>query len=364
MAATLYWGIHVPAEVPNQLRPPRWLAFVVPLAWPLSRASRYLGGPLSMEQSQIARALAEVLFLVALLGILTWNYRCADPIGRRRIKWCVVGIYVGVLPILVALSLSAALPDFASFDLLVSLGWALMLAIPIGLLIGIARYNLFDIDRVISAAASYSALGAIAAVLALVALPRIASAGSRAVGMNEQLLGFMLGVGTLALVLPLHRRLRPRLERSFFPERHRMEQGFGALLVAIAGARGAQELASVVGEQLHRLLRPQSCAGFVSADASAPYVPLFVHGRAVPGRFERGSLLIERLRAHLQPLVVDRTGVSELGADYAELERLGAAACISAPSSRATSTPRPTSRASPRWRARSRHGSSHSTRAQ
>ena len=128
-----------------------------------------------MEETQIARALAEVLFLVVLLGILTWNYRCADPIGRRRIKWCVVGVYVGVLPILVALSLSAARPDFASFDLLVSLGWVLMLAIPVGLLIGIWRYNLFDIDRVISAAASYSALGVLVAALALVALPRIAS---------------------------------------------------------------------------------------------------------------------------------------------------------------------------------------------
>jgi class 3 adenylate cyclase len=324
IAATLYWAIHFPAEVPNQLRPPRALAIGFALAWTLSRASRYLGGPLSMEQSQIARALVEVSFLAVLLGILTWNYRCADPIGRRRIKWCVVGMYVGILPILVALSFTAALPDFASFDLLVSLGWVLMLAIPIGLLIGIARYNLFDIDRVISAAASYSALGAGAAALALTALPRIASAASKVVGVDEQTLQLGLGLGTLALVLPLHQRLRPRLERIFFPERHTLEQGFGDLLAAIASARGAQDLAKSVGEQLHRLLRPQTCAGFASADAAAPYVPMFVHGRAVPERFERGSRLIERLGSSLHPLVLDRAA-SGLGSDQAELERLGAA---------------------------------------
>ncbi len=327
IAATLYWAIHFPAEVPNPLRAPRWLAVAIALAWPLSRASRYLGGPLTVEQSQIARALVEVSFLVALLGILTWNYRCADPIGRRRIKWCVVGIYVGVLPILAALSLSAALPGFASFDLLVSLGWALMLAIPLGLLIGIARYNLFDIDRVISAAASYSALGAGAAVLALTALPRMASAGSKVVGVDEQTMQLGLALGTLALALPLHQRLRPRLERFFFPERHTLEQGFGALLAAIATARGAQDLAKVVGEHLHRLLRPQSCAGFASADAASPYVPMFVHGRAVPERFERDSRLVERLSSNLHPLVLDRAA-SDLGPDHAELERLGAAVLV------------------------------------
>jgi class 3 adenylate cyclase len=328
IAATLYWAIHFPAEVPNQKRIPPSLAFALGLAWLATRAPRYLGGPVTMEQSQVARALVEVAFIAALLGVLTWNYRCADPIGRRRIKWCVVGLYVGLLPIMAALSLTATFPDFSGFDLLLALGWVLMLALPIGLLIGIARYNLFDIDRVISAAASYSALGAFAAAVALFALPRIASVGSKLVGVNEQTLQVALGLGTLALVLPLHRRLRPRLEQFFFPERRTLELGFGDLLAAIANARGAQDLARVVGEQLHRLLRPQSCAGFASPDAAAPFVPMFVHGRAVPQRFERSSPLIERLRRNLRPLVLDRPVVSELGAEHAELERLGAAVLL------------------------------------
>jgi class 3 adenylate cyclase len=47
----------------------------------------------------------------------------------------------------------------------------------------------------------------------------------------------------------------------------------------------------------------------------------------VPGRFERGSPLIERLRLDPNPLVLDRV-VGELGPDQAELERLGAAVLL------------------------------------
>jgi class 3 adenylate cyclase len=331
IAVILYWAIHFPDEMPSRMRVPRGLAFAIAIAWPLSRLSRFIGGPLSMEASQVARAIVDITFILALVGILTRNYRAADPVGRRRVKCVVVGMYIGTLPVVLPLALSALVPNPPAFDLILGVTGTLLVAVPLGLLVGIARYNLFDIDRVISATASYSALGMLGGVLVLWALPRIASAGSGALGVDPETMQLYVGALAFVVAVPVHRRLRPRLERAFFPERHRLEDGFGELIAALAAARGAKELARTMGARLEELLRPEICAAFARAEESAPYAPLFVHGAGVPPLLPADTPVVTALRHTPQPLVLDDRRAAAFGPCGTELANMGAVVLVPVP---------------------------------
>ncbi len=116
---------------------------------------------------------------LAMLAVTTRKYRGADRVARRQMKWVLLGIYCAALPQVVGATVSVLSPRFgwiwfASF-------WALPL-LPLSLVISVARYNLFDIDRVLSAAASYNILVVLLGAGALVGVPRLAEAASGFVG--------------------------------------------------------------------------------------------------------------------------------------------------------------------------------------
>src|SRR5262249_21983299 len=152
--------------------------------------------------------------------------RSADPVGRRRLKWVIFGTYLAWAPVL-----ALALWVLAGFEprgvLLVTVALSLW---PICLLIAMVRYNLFDIDRLISSTASYSLLliGLLGALL--IAIPRIADPLGPLFGIDPRWAQSILALGCAAVVVPLNRRLRPQIERFFFAERYALERGVGDLL--------------------------------------------------------------------------------------------------------------------------------------
>ena len=94
--------------------------------------------------------------MATFIVLLTRNFHRADPLGRRQLKWFVYGIYIGTMPVLAADMVITLDPSWWWLHEIATTAVAL---IPLCIFIAIVRFNLFDIDRLISATAAYTILG-------------------------------------------------------------------------------------------------------------------------------------------------------------------------------------------------------------
>ena len=77
----------------------------------------------------------------------------------------------------------------------------------------------------LSATASYNILLVLLGAGALIVVPRIAEAVSGIVGIDPGTGQVALSLVLAAVLIPAHRRLRPRIDRLFFKERYALDQG-------------------------------------------------------------------------------------------------------------------------------------------
>ncbi len=316
----VHWASEFPVEVAARDRASPLLAWGTGGFWYVAQAMRVLGLPGAVAMTRAA----DLLIVVALLGALWWNYRHADPVGRRRVKWVVLGFYASCAPLLVAFLCRLLRPQFPWYGLLVELSGFSRVLIPIAVLIAVKRFQLFDIDRLLSATARYSVLAAIAIAVVLVVVPRVSEAAAGWVGGNEQTVQFGFAVAVSALAVGLNRKLRPSIDRRFFPERRRLEEGFAALLGELSSSLGAGQLTELVGLRLDALLHPQSCAVYARSE-SDDFAPMFVRGSAVAPAFAQTDPLVGLLSRHVTPFSLEALRIANglSSAERAALERLG-----------------------------------------
>lgn len=285
--------------VPTGMRMPVWpwlFAVFGPIA-----ASWVFGVPLPPAIGLRAVFVANVVFIATLLVLFTRNYRRTGPVGRRQLKWVVYGFYIGAFPVLVTNVVTA-------LDL--SLWWLHELSmiapilIPICLSIAILRYNLFDIDRLISATAASSILLIFLIGGALLGGPQLARAMGGIVGIDPASEQSILQLLLVALVVPGQRYLHPWIEWLFFPERQALERGVKHLLYELSMSDNPQALLTLISERLCALLQPESCVAYGRVDDA--YTPAFVRGSAVPSVIAAKSPLVDALRARVAPVDIER----------------------------------------------------------
>jgi class 3 adenylate cyclase len=278
-------------------------------------------GPLAIAERGFT--LTVLLGIVVALVVATRKYRSADRLARRQIKWVLFGVYGAALLPASAIALTTLDPRFGW------LWWAAFWVpiIPLSILASIVRFNLFDVDRLLSTTASYNVLLVLLVAGVLVVVPRVADAVSGVVGVDAGTSQVLLSLALAAVLLPAHRRLRPQIERVFFKERYALDQGIAELLTTLSACDDARELTERVGRELQRLLRPEACVVYARVEES--YTPVFAEGKAVPSAFATESPLIGTLRARRGPLSLSAEGRRPDGAalgpfDRAALETLGA----------------------------------------
>jgi class 3 adenylate cyclase len=238
-----------------------------------------------------------------MIAVATYKYRRADATARRQMKWALFGVYCAALPAGLVAAAFALDPRIGA--LWFPSIWAAAL-FPFFFVVSVLWFNLFDVDRLLSATASYNVLAVLLGAGALVVVPRVAEAASGVVGVDPVTGQVLLSLGLAALVVPAHRRLRPQIDRVFFRERYAFDQGIADLLPTLSACANASELTERVGAGLHRLLRPDVCVVYAASGES--YVPVFVEGKAVPPAFGAESPLIGALRAHSSPLSLSDAG--------------------------------------------------------
>jgi class 3 adenylate cyclase len=261
-----------PAEVaPPSGRLP-WWPWLFALFGPISLSWLY-GVPLPPELGFRAVFIVNVAFIVTLLAILTRNFRRAGAFGRRQLRWVILGMYVGTAPVLLTDVLAAVDP---SFWWLHEIAVIAEIFIPVGMLIAIIRANYFDVDTLITGTAVYSVLSILLLAAALIAVPHLARAASRAAGFDPHAMQWGLALLVAAATVPASRLLSPRIERVLFHERHALRAGVRDLLGELAAAPGPDRLLTLVGERLDALVRPRACVIYAPLDDE--FVPVFVRG--------------------------------------------------------------------------------------
>ncbi|MDJ0866278.1 MAG: adenylate/guanylate cyclase domain-containing protein [Myxococcota bacterium] len=312
------WLILFPDEVARRDRPTTAWAWVA-LLFPLVRLNYVLGGPVQTELVPQVVVVTDLVLFATCLGILTWNAVKADPIGRRRIKWVALGGYLSMLPVVLNLAAPIVLGDPGRYEQLLNASLLLGVLFPLGVLVGILRCRLFDIDRILSTTVAYSALAALFIGAVATVVPRLAQALSAALSLDPQTGQTAVSAVLAAVAVPGYRWLRPQVDRVIFAERHALETGVRELLGELSSCAGPEELLQRVGERLAGILRPETCSLFWRVDAE--YVPIFVRGQSMPPAFPAGSPLVAALAPAEDVVVADRGQRGGRGAELGPFER-------------------------------------------
>ena len=298
------WLLYFPPEVESPSRRALWLPWLFVPVGALVRGSNVFGGPL--PPSPVLGPVLDGLAVLVVLIQLTYSYSRVDRIGRRRVRWVLYGTYVGGVPAAIVLFMVLVLdPEGAWYSRVLVFPAIAVCALPLGVFIAIVRHNLFDVDRLISATASYSALVIfLVAGTAGVVLP-LSQLLTSTTGMEPWFGQGLVGLLLAAIGLPAFQRLRPVIENVLFPERRALEEGIHRVLSDLASSTSPSELVARTGESLERLIRPSSCV--IYARAERGFLPLFVRGTdAQP--IETTDPLIPVLERRQAPLAAESSG--------------------------------------------------------
>ena len=154
------------ASFPDGIFVPRFLRWIVPVGIPLA---------IFVSIPDVDEDLQGILAIVLLLAMLATQFirfrREPTGIVRQQIKWAAFGFAAGLLLILAAVLVAAGLGDDAStytplMSLLVLVLFSAgMAAIPLGLLIALTRFRLWEADTVITRSAAYAVVTLIVGVV-------------------------------------------------------------------------------------------------------------------------------------------------------------------------------------------------------
>lgn len=171
-----------------------------------------------------------ILLAVGAIGVLVYRFLTAPPDQRRRMRLLTYALIAGLPILLTVVALRAAgVPDDAALVRAVSaLFLPIMLAMPVSIVIGVLRYQLFDIDVIVRRSVVYAAL------VILIAVAYVGLAVAPGLALGEQIpvqLAVVLTIFAAIAFQPLRRRLERLADRWVFGERvnrYRLLTEFGA----------------------------------------------------------------------------------------------------------------------------------------
>jgi hypothetical protein len=206
------------------------------------------GGPLGAVVVVVAVAI--MLSFIA-RQVLSW--RTATGERRQQLKWLACGAAITLVTFAVGIQFSST---SAASDILTT-G---LVALPVSIGVGILKYRLYDIDRIISRTLAYAIItGLLVGVYAGLVL------------LTTEVFGFRTPVAVAAATLvaaalfsPLRRRVQRLVDRRFNRVRYDAERIVAAFEARLAGAVDLEAVRTDLAVAVHRALEPAHVSVWVS----------------------------------------------------------------------------------------------------
>jgi hypothetical protein len=190
---------------------------------------------------------AIVIIGVSFLGHQVVSWRSAEGDRRQQLKWLASGAAAAVASLILAAVLGTA-------PLLAGLA-----ALPVGIGVGILRYRLYDIDRIISRTLAYALVtGLLVGVYTALVL------SIQAFGLRTPVAVAAATLAAAALFNPLRRRVQRGVDRRFNRARYDADHTVAAFAARI---KDAVEVASVrddLAVVVHQALEPTHLSVWIS----------------------------------------------------------------------------------------------------
>lgn len=255
-----------------------------------------------------------VVALLLGVAVLIARYRRFGPTERRQIAWPLYALALtgcALVVLAAASSTDRGLPNW----LLYIFYLPVLLLIPAGLVIGIVRYRLLDINLVVRRSVVYGALW----LLIAAAYAGVAAALGVVAGRRVPLdLAIVLTIVTTMVAAPIRRRFERLADRLVFGRRLSGYELIGQLGARLEASPGPEHVAGTVAAAVQAGLgarwvrvslgqpreRPVASAGIDLAARDDPvlHVPL-VHGQDVVGAIDCGAKAEGRYSAADQELL-------------------------------------------------------------
>jgi hypothetical protein len=200
-----------------------------------------------------------VLVLVPITGLLlaftvhqVLSWRRASGQRRQQLKWLASGVVVAVGVGAVASSL---VPGVAGQVLS-----AAIIALPVGIGVGILRYRLYDIDRIISRTLAYTLVtGLLIGVYAGLVL-----LATRILSVHTPVAVAVATLAAAALFTPLRRRVQRTVDRRFNRARYDADQTVAAFAARLKDAVDLDSIRDDLAGTVHQALEPAHISVWVS----------------------------------------------------------------------------------------------------
>jgi hypothetical protein len=198
-----------------------------------------------------ARPVVLTAFVVLCLGSVArqvHSYRRADGVRRQQLRWLATGATGCIASLLVLISgLANSAP--AAVWVAILLGW---ISLPLTIGVGILRYRLYEIDRLISRTLSYAILTGllVGLFIGVIALTTNTLALSGRVGVAASTLG------AAALFNPLRRRIQRLVDRRFNRARYDAEATVDAFSARLRNAVEIDAIRHDLLDAVNRAVEP------------------------------------------------------------------------------------------------------------
>ena len=193
-------------------------------------------------------------FFSAGLASLVWTYlSSADPTLRQRVKLLTLGTVLGTLPYLI---FNIALGKLLGQHQFALIGAVPMLLVPVSFGYSIARYRLMEIEVIIRRSIIYAVLTGLTVGAYFVLVVVVGSSVLNLAGQRSQLIAIIATLIIAAAFAPARERIQAFIERSFFREKHDLQQALRELARDIPLSFERTALRELLQERITRLLHP------------------------------------------------------------------------------------------------------------
>jgi hypothetical protein len=211
----------------------------------------------SLSNGGEAFAIFYVLIVLAWLSHKVGAYRRSTGERRAQFKWVVSGGLVTVVGFALGISMNSS--HSAALRAVAAIGFLCVFALPIGIGVGILKYRLYDIDRLISRTLSYAILTAllVGTFVGLVVLTTDALPFSSTVGVAASTLT------AAALFNPLRVRVQRVVDRRFNRARYDAEETVAAFAARLRDAVDLDTVQTELLEVVQRAVEPASASVWI-----------------------------------------------------------------------------------------------------